>query len=823
MGNEIINQYISDVQKYADAKAGITKDGKITADEKEAIKVFQDKVLEDYCYGETDLETFNKAMGLYKTNPVATTEAPAVEKAEGGKKSKKAKKQKKAEKEDKVTYTRKDAKDVKKAMKDYAENGTSLNGMMADLYAGYSTPNYSGVLEDVQEVVNVANDIDYTSKKDVKKIKKAIKEELKPENGVQRKAIRAAVDIAKNDQEATEADALYGIYEQVRKANPDGNTTTWLNETRAIIRKGVGTSHSYIDEGAWTELEKRVYGDIAGDVLYEISQSESTSKREIRRELQGNTAKSDEARKIYLEESEDVVMYTKLQQRKNVVEQRAEELEKVSEAELKDALGEDLFRDLYRTYLKDHKNPDGTFNARGLSDALVYRVSNTDYTMNQSDDTEEAERYNCRKEICELTGGLLTMDDIDNKAINKIRKLCKIKKESNDRSLASATDGALIPALTGALIAYLSDDTYHHGNYVVLDLALDSVIGSEGKNDEEGRLVKEAFLDLLKSKGVETKEIEIDGEVFVGIGKEWIKNVDWKDILNGFALGGLQRMATNLIFGQRKTFEESAYAVADFDYTNPRYTDFENYKAYIKARYPKDADIIIALATTMRDENGNFDAQKYDSIMKQHGGVASNFNKDEMAGLRLRMAAPRPDDLTESEQRLLASATPAVSVPAKDLECGPLSTYQRIRVQGSETYKREYKDTWTFIVETYYPDAVKKYGATKVIRELKKLWNIDKTDTDLPKEKPFPAEVLGFGKANPDEETIKKNRVKFAWKLPAGNRLVTSTPETGGYEAVNVTTGDKASGNTRQEAIDAVKKENYDKTDIFENGKRIGE
>ena len=83
MGNEIINQYISDVQKYADAKAGITKDGKITADEKEAIKVFQDKVLEDYCYGETDLETFNKAMGLYKTNPVANTEAPSVEKAEG--------------------------------------------------------------------------------------------------------------------------------------------------------------------------------------------------------------------------------------------------------------------------------------------------------------------------------------------------------------------------------------------------------------------------------------------------------------------------------------------------------------------------------------------------------------------------------------------------------------------------------------------------------------------------------------------------------------------------------------------------------------------
>ena len=78
----IDHEYIKKIQIFADQKAGIVKDNQITPDEKEAIKVFEDKVFEDFSLGKlNDLDTFIHAMGLYITKN-SKKETPKDEKTE---------------------------------------------------------------------------------------------------------------------------------------------------------------------------------------------------------------------------------------------------------------------------------------------------------------------------------------------------------------------------------------------------------------------------------------------------------------------------------------------------------------------------------------------------------------------------------------------------------------------------------------------------------------------------------------------------------------------------------------------------------------------
>lgn len=72
MTNRIDNEVIKAKEVYADYLKG-NKDGKIDANEKEAIELFQEQVVDAYGKGEINAETFTQAMGLYKSQPSETS------------------------------------------------------------------------------------------------------------------------------------------------------------------------------------------------------------------------------------------------------------------------------------------------------------------------------------------------------------------------------------------------------------------------------------------------------------------------------------------------------------------------------------------------------------------------------------------------------------------------------------------------------------------------------------------------------------------------------------------------------------------------------
>ncbi len=682
MGNEVNVEFINAKKTYADFLKG-NKDGNLEATEKEAIEVFQNAVVEAYGKGEINNETFNQAMGLYKSAAATATEAtPATE--EPTKKEKKAAKKALEAKQDNIKADIKALIEGNKKARLNQDSSISLNNLIEKLTTK-NPADHANVIAEVQAVVTFVQATKFNSKKEVEALKDKIKDN-KDFNDFQKDLADEMIELAKKEQINKEAEVLVGIYNEV-KADPKNaqNFSNYLTLVeKEIENRGLKNTSYYSDE-AFDALKQIVNQDATNiadqrRAAMIAEGSENISGKKVKKALLNAASETDKVYEKVVKEQEDE---NDLTGRWLDKDRTAEDLEKISEKDLKKQLGDELFN-VMRKYLESHINADGTYNVRDLSDKLFERVG-YDVWMNMSDDTAMSELQGAKNEL-----KILTDRDLNDKDIKKILKLVHIPREPKDRNFMRALKESIIPGIAGAVAgasAYQSLDVTQR-----VQLNMDSDTATE-------------MINQLKAAGINPSVTQgIDGTITVTVLQRVLQDNRALAALAGAGIGVLTSTLMNLIFGMENN-EKSCISIADFNLTEERYTNIDKYKEYIKKVQPEaKANIIIALVDTFHAKYGDDWAKEYDAALKKFAGQGSVLNCLELRGGKLMSVKPveeTEEDTTVEEHRYSQHDQAAVDPTYVDVPA----------IDGSKT-------GWPQIARQY-ECLVEKYQLSGAIRVLK--------------------------------------------------------------------------------------------------------
>lgn len=643
-------------------------------------------------------EDFNQAMGLYKTEAAQATEAGQVTQIsvvtttqELSKKEKKAAKKSLEARQDDIKNDIKALIEGKKSARLREDNGISLDSLTATLQRRNPNPDYAVVIADVQQVVDFVNSTNFNSKKEVEALEKRIKKN-KDFNNFQKSLAEQIVELAKKKQINKESEVLVDIYNGIRAdQNNAENFTAYLKKVKTEMEARGLKNVSYYSDEAFDALETVVKQDaekVADPKRQKMVKDGANydSEKEVKKALLNSTPETDKLSRKVFKKGKDMNGVTA---RWLDRDRRAEDLEKITEKELKDELGEELFNILNRKYLYTKKNQDGTYNVRDLSDALFERVG-ADVWMNMSDDTPMSELQSAKDELKYLTGR-----DLKDKDIKKIMKLVHIEKEPKDRNLLRAVKETIIPGIASAIAGASTYSSLDVTQKVQLNL--------------DDATTAQEMINELEAAGVTPSVSEnLDGTITVTVLQKVLQNNRALAALAGAGIGVLTGTLMKLIVGMENN-EKSCFSIADFDLTNERYTNIDNYKNYVREKEAnsKRADLICALADTMYKQYGIDWAKHYDSMLKKFAGRGSVLNCLEFRGGMLHGVKEekpvKPPVVTPVEEEHSYSEHDVDAVEA---------TYEDVpAIDGSKT-------SWAKIARQY-DCLVQKYTLNGAIRILK--------------------------------------------------------------------------------------------------------
>ena len=723
---------------------------------------------------------------------------------------------------------------VKNSVEKYVKAGVQPDELMAALQKEFSNPEYAPMLQDVQAILDAVNATKYDSKEDVEKIKKTVKEDLDiSKRDWQYDVLKDLIDQAEETQINKEFKALVEMYNDVKKTmagtdivkNQGDNYKAYAEIVKDELQKKGPDGKKAWDESytkeAYAKLEDYIKDDAKEVVMSQITETTATKKRKWVKEMKAkNTADDD----FQTEARKDADTERKVSLRHNKVEKTAKELENISKDDIISELttfGRNLgvkkaarriFEKLNRSYLAENKNADGSYNLRGLSEAIQTRIGK-DYLVNKSDDTEMSEMRNIQAELKAITG-----QDFSDKETKMILHMLGIKRENNADALVKSLLKNVIPsALSAAAAGYVAKGGHQDVTQTV-NITMDSTEAAQG------------VLNELAKQGISPTVVELSGgRVAIRIFQEVLTDDRVLNALTGAGIGAIQGALMALIFGDGKTFEKSCVSIADFDFSNPRYTDFSQYEEYVKGRYPEaKAEAIIALAKTFKGEDGKFSAEMFDSAMKHIAGVGSNLNCDEMKGAKLYGVPEIKTPEKEPEKPVVTEGPQGQDEGCEETPCKLDKTTGH--VDTTLPHEVKFGDSWEEIVKAYFPtwkDCYgKMYGKGGAIQALKQALATKADGTldnqmyqkllagHIPSVINIP-ETLGDCKRN-DEG-------KVAFRKPEGDPkgYMGQVGIKTGYGTVTLTdcTNASATGKNVQEALDKLNKAqgtNYTKEDIVE-------
>lgn len=747
MGNEMTAELLAKfnaLQLQADNEANKkvkNRNGKVDADNKKEIKIFQDLVSKQYSEGKINDADYATLMGVtFTTQAAATTEAVAKEEVAPQEKTKKEKRAEKKALEAKQDNIKNDIEALiegNKKARLAKDPSISLDNLVEKITAKNSGE-YSEVIADVQKVVDFVKGTKFDSKKQVEALEKQIKDN-KDFNDFQKDLAESMVELAKREQVNKEAKELVDkYYNPIR--NNDKNAQNFSNYLRLveeeIDKTGKKDTSYYSDEAldALKEIINQDIDNIADQKRLQMikDKSNNVTEKKVKKALVNDTPETDKLFNKRVKKQKDE---NKLTARWLDRERTAEDLEKISEKDLKKELGDELYNVLGK-YLETKKNPDGSYNVRDLSDKLFERVG-YDVWVNMSDDTEMSELKGIKNELKILTGR-----DLSEKDIKKILKLVHIPIEPKNRNFMRALKESIIPGIAGAVAGASTSSKLHVTQRVQLNM--DASTATD-------------MISQLQAAGITPSVTAgVDGKIVITILQEVLQDHRALMALAGAGIGVLTGTLMNLIFGMENN-EKSCISIADFDLTDEKYTNIDNYKAYVKEMHPEaKANLIVALADTFHAKYGDDWAKHFDSTLKKFAGKGSVLNCLELKGGALMSVEP---------------------VDNCNVNVTDLSTPEKEEIiDMTKIHNRQAGDTWKGLVEAYYPDLVTKcngelYGKNGAIRALKKALSVNEDGSfnadfykkllvtgNIPELIKLPLDINGAkrvnGKVKPDEEII---------------------------------------------------------------------
>lgn len=450
MGNEINTEFIKAKQTYADFLAG-NKDGELKATEKEAIEVFKTAVVEAYGKGDINEATFNQAMGLYVSNPVATTQATETEKETESNP---------IDSNPRVAIENDLSSLVNEKVAYPHGSDVTLANIIEKLQNANTSSDYKKAIEEVSEVLEQINNYGFKSKAQIEHVNTLLLKSKKLNLFQKKYILPLLIQIANVEQINKEADELYGIYNDVVNSednkdeeNPVVNYTARLEKVTKKMDDKYLTGMSFYSTDAYANLKASVKEEVETWAVQEMKKMISdgkdyTKKEDVKKALLAKLHEEDSFAKNVIKNFEnDEALVARILKR----DRTAEALETITLKEIKSELDRSTITLLNRNYLGTVYNKEkDTYDLTAISEAISSAVG-ADVLANPYDDFKASEKFAIKTALSKVV--TRPVKDITDDMVKDLMGLCQIKNAPKDRSLATAfTDGIAKEATQGAII-----------------------------------------------------------------------------------------------------------------------------------------------------------------------------------------------------------------------------------------------------------------------------------------------------------------------------------------------------------------------------------
>lgn len=787
--NNILMYRINDFIKTADKKKG-NNDGKIDNNETDAILYFKEMANNAYKSARINDETLNYAMGLYVTNPIDNGVPETIS-----------------------AYSEKEAYKIAKDGVNDLVNGknklqishelkdeVTLDNIVEKLNAHFVNLENYQAYEELNNLVEKIKNKELTNKDDVKKLKKDLKKDglTKFQKDVLDDFIKLAEQQVVINNEYKK---LVEYYENIKNGRSEGLN---YSEMQKDVKKHFKDNKFY--KASWKMFDEYVINDSRNFINAERNEdiaegSTSITQKAVKKDLKKEVQDGDRITKKQVRtDNKGNTIQARIQKR----DRRREKLKNISLSEIKSGLKQETFDLLVRTgYLDDCILANGNYDLSAISDAISAGVG-ADVLMNDHNDNKLSEMDEVKENLREL---LHNTNFDKNSTVHDLREFCHIDKDSRNRNIINL-DGA-DAAIAGAVAAADRPLVVNANNITNFDLDL-GLLGDGANVNEITKFFTNQGANVTQNGNILSINLENLNSI--------ILHQDFIEILAGAGIGLATSLALQLIIGTKKD-EKSCWDLSNFDPNKNKYKTFEEFKSFVKRNEPAIADAIIVWATPYyKKDSENWNTNFYADLLKISGNEILNCEE-----IRAALMS-KPVDFEPNFRKA-------------EIETKTTNN----EISDCITYKRKANDTWTSIVQTYYPELVDEYGlygANGAIRKLKIALatengerNEDKYQkllkaTDLPEEICLPQCIAGKNiKADavvPEQAKIAKENMATSEAYHAPLKFVGSATlvkvGTTTYIARDCQdTSITASGSSKEEALKNLKKitqvDKYDNED----------
>lgn len=500
---------------------------------------------------------------------------------------------------------------------------------------------------------------------------------------------------------------------------PEGTTEVHVYPSNEYQEQALA---SYLKNIMTKEMDVRMR--MALKKLKEEGKLDSLSDAELVKEVMktAGVPEDDKVFEQFVDKRKDV---SKIMKRHDKVMNRREELKKVSQDEIDRKLTKKT-RESLKDYMEAHKNEDGTYDLSEISEAIEYRTGK-DYIVNRYDDKSKTlyEVKQVRKELVArdiLNGGKLDKENGPYPQVKDLIDFCEYKMEDRNRvpSLIEAGMDIFNGAASGvAAHVFAMQETGIELNYY------------------------ETQITNIINGNVTVTHTDFDY-------KQVIQMFDvWKNTGAAIIAGGLTSLALGMledvIFG-RDVIERECFDKSDYDPNNIRYTNKNQYIAYLKKVAPSEYEKIEPILKNYpvkegkkEDEADNWDHNKFFGHLNVMAGLGSNLNCAEIAGAKLFPEEKKFDAEPAKEKKIYKSENKVnynFNMPDKEVEVSEDSLTNGDKIIFNKEAKRS---SWKHLAENIYDcnedgkSLSDVFGQAKAIRIIKIAQAI--TDGDYSRER----------------------------------------------------------------------------------------
>lgn len=717
MGNEVNVEFLKAKQTYADFLKG-NKDGEIQANEKEAIEIFQNAVVEAYGKGEINNETFNEAMGLYKSTPAATTEVVAEEETA----EEVAETEKKNDKKEFVDEHANERAEryVFRQMDDLAANATTRAQLVALLEDKIGSQNNDERYIELKDAVKAVLELmpeKYTTIKDVERQHKQIVEKLESaglKDDLHLDILKKLEKFAKVEVKLAaqkRVGDLYAATEKVEEGKPSKTQEQRMDE----VKDELETKKQYKDEikDAYKNLEdgtiKKQARVMVEDAIKKVK--DLTDRKDVAEKakeiLMANGQWDKYTEEALSQKSFNHTITGKDSYGRNVAKTQAignnvEAKKTQTKEQVLDKLGNK--NEVYEALVSS-----GLISVDGdkvdlsiLSDIIGLQVG-ADNVLNRHAQIDKAisEKFRLNSALA-MKSKLESMSESEAK---KLAELTGYKIEGKDvrKILISAIDGLLGGMALGAAAAALNErqSVLVKGDIVNHELNLE--LKGDFAKDALGKLpagvkITETGTGLV----INIAQVITQPDRLVVLSK-MIGPTALKTGLMGAAIGALKGLEDR---------GEEPVTVTNF--TETKFEDYIERMQWELKRLGR-AELIdgfTCLAASFLNDDGSWDKAGYLAKLNEIGGDGGKIN-----------IAEAPKNCQAQNVEETKGDAVKIKEETDEITTEKLTDEKVVTVPLTWTPDK----TWQGVVATFYPEAVKKYGMKPVVDAFRKAQGISFT------------------------------------------------------------------------------------------------